>query len=103
MKVWALVNVPLRKVVEVYGTEAAAQLARDRVLADEPGWAPDLDVQAIEVEIQQDEIRLRSVDSALIDVTLGVVPKQVGSSGPPWRLRAAKQLSPKEDPDYASR
>ena len=34
---------------------------------------------------------------------LGVVPEQVGSSGPPWRLRAGKQLSPKEDPDEASR
>src|SRR5215203_2244799 len=33
---------------------------------------------------------------------LGVVPKHVGSSGPPWRLRAAKPLSPKEDPDEAS-
>ena len=28
---------------------------------------------------------------------LGVVPEHVGSSGPPWRLRAAKRLSPKED------
>ncbi|MET0512877.1 MAG: hypothetical protein ABW135_14495, partial [Thermoleophilaceae bacterium] len=28
---------------------------------------------------------------------LAVVPEEVGSSGPPWRLRAAKRLSPKED------
>ncbi len=34
---------------------------------------------------------------------LDVVPKHVGSSGPPWRLRAAKRLSPREDPDEASR
>jgi hypothetical protein len=34
---------------------------------------------------------------------LVVVPEDVGSSGSPWRLRAAKQLSPKEDPDEASR
>src|SRR5215218_2601575 len=34
---------------------------------------------------------------------LDVVPEQVGSSGSPWRLRAAKRLSPKEDPDEASR
>src|SRR5918996_2798576 len=33
---------------------------------------------------------------------LAVVPKHVGSSGPPWRLRAAKPLSPREDPDEAS-
>ena len=26
-----------------------------------------------------------------------IVPNHVGSSGPPWRLRAAKPLSPKED------
>jgi hypothetical protein len=34
---------------------------------------------------------------------LDVVPKDVGSSGSPWRLRAAKRLSPREDPDEASR
>ena len=28
---------------------------------------------------------------------LGVVPEEVGSSGPPWRLGAAKHPSPKED------
>ncbi len=34
---------------------------------------------------------------------LGVVPEDVGSSEPPWRLRAAKQLSSKEATDEASR
>ena len=33
---------------------------------------------------------------------LGVVPEQVGSSGSPWRLRAAKRLSPKEDTGEAA-
>jgi uncharacterized caspase-like protein len=33
---------------------------------------------------------------------LDVVPKHVGSSGPPWRLIAARQLSPRRDPDEAS-
>jgi signal transduction histidine kinase len=33
---------------------------------------------------------------------LDVVPEDVGSSGPPWRLRAVQQLSPKEDADEAS-
>ena len=37
------------------------------------------------------------------DEALAVVPEHVGSSGPPWRLRAAMQLSPKEVPDEASR
>ena len=34
--------------------------------------------------------------------SLDVVPEHVGSSGSLWRLRAAKRLSPKEDPDEAS-
>lgn len=33
---------------------------------------------------------------------LVVAPKHVGSSGPPWRLIAARQLSPRRDPDEAS-
>jgi len=34
---------------------------------------------------------------------LGVVPKHVGSSGSPWRLRATTHSVSKEDPDEASR
>src|SRR5262249_7302779 len=33
---------------------------------------------------------------------LGVTPEEVGSSGSPWRLRAAKRSVSKEDPDEAS-
>ena len=34
---------------------------------------------------------------------LGVVPEQVGSSGPPWRLSAVKAAQFKEAPDETSR
>jgi uncharacterized protein len=33
---------------------------------------------------------------------LAVVPEEVGSSGPPWRLGAAKHPSPKEDTGWIS-
>jgi hypothetical protein len=36
-----------------------------------------------------------------VEALLGVVPKHVGSSGPPWRLRAAKHPSPRRQPDEA--
>jgi hypothetical protein len=31
------------------------------------------------------------------EVSLGVVPEEVGSSGPPWRLEVSDATSPKED------
>ena len=34
-------------------------------------------------------------------VLLPLVPKHVGSSGPPWRLGAAKPPSPKEDTGWS--
>jgi GNAT superfamily N-acetyltransferase len=52
------------------------------------------------------ESRNAGLGTALLErceAHLAVVPEDVGSSGSPWRLRAAKRLSPKEDPDEASR
>jgi transcriptional regulator with XRE-family HTH domain len=46
---------------------------------------------------------LARIELQLSDAELAVVPEDVGSSGSPWRLRAAKPLSPREDPDEASR
>lgn len=46
--------------------------------------------------------RAAHADAHNLERDLAVVPKQVGSSGSPWRLRAAKRLSPREDPDEAA-
>ena len=74
VRFYGLVNVPLRKVVEVYATEHDAEIALERVLADEPDWAADLSVHALELEVQEDSMRLRSSSAALIDISYREAP-----------------------------
>ena len=46
----------------------------------------------------------RGIPGQPIVTPVGVVPEDVGSSGPPWRLSAVKGSSaPRRDPDEASR
>lgn len=66
---YGLVNVPLRKLVDVYPTEAEADAAREQVLADEPGWAADLAVHELELELEEDGMRLRTSQIGLLDLT----------------------------------
>jgi hypothetical protein len=39
----------------------------------------------------------RAGPPSVIGASLGVVPEEVGSSGPPWRLEVSDANSPKED------
>ena len=65
------------------------------------GWAPAGDLS--------EHTRRRAPRAAARDTAhqdhrrLAVVPEQVGSSGPPWRLSAVKAAQSKEAPDEASR
>lgn len=74
MRIYGLVNEPLRKVVEIYATEDDAELGLERVLANEPDWADDVAVHALELDLEHDAIRLRSSAAALIDVTFEALP-----------------------------
>jgi len=56
-----------------------------------------LELTAAQVGSADSAYILGACVGALYFGRLAVVPEHVGSSGPPWRLRAAKRLSPKED------
>jgi len=68
VRVYGLLNVQLRKLVDVYPTEAEADAAREQVLADEPGWAAELAVHELELEVEEDGVRLRSSQIGLLDL-----------------------------------
>jgi hypothetical protein len=94
VKVYGLVNVPLRRIVDVYATEQGAELALERVLANEPGWAGDVAVHALELEVQEDTVRLRSADAALIDISYREAPP-TGGADAPRLLDEPKRRSPR--------
>lgn len=67
MRVYGLVNVPLRKVVDVYATATEADVVLERVLANEPHWGADLAVYTLELEVQEDSLRLHALGTELLD------------------------------------
>jgi hypothetical protein len=79
VRVYGLVNVPLRKLVDVYSTEAEAAAAREQVLADEPGWAADLAVHPLELEVEEDGVRLRTSEAGLLDLSYREAATERGS------------------------
>jgi hypothetical protein len=74
VRAFGLVNVRLRKVIDLYAEEGEAELALERVLEDEPGWAADLAVHALELEMQTDGLRLCSSDAEGIELSFLEVP-----------------------------
>ena len=57
--------------------------------------APDVERRELVVSVADRE-RVPALD-AIATGRLAVVPEEVGSSGPPWRLEVSDATSPKED------
>lgn len=91
MRVYGLVNVPLRKLVDVYATETEADVVLERVLANEPQWGADLAVYTLELEVQEDGLRLHALGTELLDFSYrdapgaGEAEEAPGSVGEPRR------------------
>ena len=93
MRLFGLVNVPLRKVIDVYTEQGEAELALERVLQDEPGWAADLAVHALELEMQTDGLRLCSSGAEGIELFFREIPAAPGTDAPrhlPKKNRASR-------------
>ena len=82
MKVYGLVNVPLRKVVDLYATATEADAALERVLANEPHWGADLEVYTLELETEEDGLRLHALGTELLDFSYREAPRAGEAEAP---------------------